>query len=823
MNVHAKFCFASLLVALVAGCGGGGADSTSDADGQAAGAATDAAQSKSAAGQTDIAPDPGSDTAVFTEAPIQVPPGDDEAYTAAASPSTVTASASTQSPGSAAEDFESGFTSLPAGWSINWWGTRPNYTVGPETRSGYTHAGAGALRLQVGTVASNSGLNLVYSRGISKAGSYDAQAYLRTDNANGANVEVQLRRNAAPYDVVARKQLVLGTSWQKVHLSAAYPFPDAGSLRVVSLTANANVYIDDVAISPMASAEAVANAVVLPAAGGSSVEVTPVKTTTMDEAYTTYAPGWTYNYWGPQKPTFSASRETEPGHVYAGAASQKFQITNKNGGEVQLVSRYAFTKGKTYRAVVYLRSDVATPVQVTMRRDTQPYDNFAAKSVTVDTNWQKVEIEGTYLATSDGSMRIALKNASGTLWVDEAVIAEVKRNDFAPYNASAAIPDTLFGMHVNKLGTHDKWPGMSTRILRLWNTGTTWRDLEPTQDGWNWTTGGGMRMDMYVNYVARNAPGAQILYTLGQTPLWASSTPDVNGQYGMGSSGVPRNMDDWRDYVRTLARRYVGKIRYWEIWNEPDYVPHYNGTPAQMVEMTRIAREELLAADPANKIVSPGLTKGQGMQFLDYFFAAGGGNYVDMVGYHWYYWIDPEMVGPMVDNLRVLMTTYGLQAKPIWMTEGAFYCDTTQTDCSTATPTLEQSRSTNARAMFTMAVKGVANFNFHVWEASDAFRQLVQADFITQTEAGKAYAEARSWAFGARVVDSFRAGSGVYVVRLTRGGVDSFVLWSTVDGETVAIPGAWNVNTVRSITQTESPLPSTRQLRLGLEPVLLKP
>lgn len=815
MKALAKLRFASLLAALLAAGCGGGSGSPDDAS------ATATAAPDTTAAELPAVPSAG--TPVFEDSAA----GTATATVDVDSMKTTAAVVTTQAvdaAGNAVEDFESGFSKLPSGWAINWWGTKPSYTVGPETRSGYAHSGNAALRLQVGSVAANSGVNLVYSYAFAKGGTYSVVAFMRTDAGKSAKAEVQLRRNGAPYDVVARQQVTLGDSWQKLSFQTPYPFADAGSLRVISQTAGANVYLDDVTITKAATEAKAASVQTLASQGGSSVEVTPVKTMTMDEAYTSYAPGMTYNYWGgTAKPVFTASRATDGAHVYAGAAAQFWQVSDKKGGQVHLVSNYPFVKGKTYRATLYLRADVATPVQVMMRRDEQPYDNFASKTVTVDTPWQKVEIEGTYLGSSAGSLRLNIKSTSGAIWVDQAVIAEVKRNDFAPYDSSATVPDTMFGMHVVKLGTHDIWPEMGTRIIRLWNTGTTWRDLEPSKGAWNWASGGGLRLDMYVAYVAEHDPSAKIIYTLGQTPQWASSTPDVVGKYGAGASGAPKSMDDWRSYVRTLAQRYAGKIRYWEIWNEPDYEPHYNGSISQLVEMTRIAREELLAADPANRIVSPGLTKGQGMQYLDGYLAAGAGSYIDMVGFHWYYWLDPETVGSMVDNLRNLMKTYGVASKPVWITEGAFLCDSAQTDCSTAVPTLAQSRSVNARAMLTMAVKGVANFNFHVWEATDVVRKLVEADYVTQTEAGKAYAEARSWLAGARIEDSFTDSDSVHVVRLDRNGSDTWILWSTVDGATVQIPSDWNVRTVRSITRSETALPSTRQVQLGLEPVLLKP
>ncbi|MCY3304094.1 hypothetical protein ECD84_05505, partial [Acinetobacter pittii] len=149
-------------------------------------------------------------------------------------------------------------------------------------------------------------------------------------------------------------------------------------------------------------------------------------------------------------------------------------------------------------------------------------------------------------------------------------LAEVESNPLAPFSTTATVPAHMFGMHVNKFGTHQRWPGLGNGIFRLWNTGTNWRDLEPSNDAWNFTSGAGKRLDMLVDYVKRNDPSVEILMTLGQTPQWASKTPGVEGLYGMGASGAPANMEYWRDYVRTLARRYAGRIRYWELWNEPD-------------------------------------------------------------------------------------------------------------------------------------------------------------------------------------------------------------------------------------------------------------
>jgi hypothetical protein len=122
-----------------------------------------------------------------------------------------------------------------------------------------------------------------------------------------------------------------------------------------------------------------------------------------------------------------------------------------------------------------------------------------------------------------------------------------------------------------------------------------------------------------------------------------------------------------------------------------------------------------------------------------------------------------------------------------------------------------------------MAGRGVANFNFHVWEATDPFRKLVEADYTTQTSAGQAYGEARQWAKGSRVVDAYRIDEKVYVLRMNRGSENFVILWATQAGTVVNVPTAWGVSRMRTLAANETTLPASRQITIGLEPMMLKP
>nr|WP_297352997.1 glycosyl hydrolase [uncultured Caldimonas sp.] len=716
-------------------------------------------------------------------------------------------------------DFETSFGSTGPGWTVAAAGTpAPLFEAARETSVQNVHTGSAAQRFRVLQRAEGGDAQLAYPYGFVADKTYRVTLQLKAEAPTSA--VVRLQRDGSTPEAYASQTVELDTTWREVQIEGTYSGSAAGSVRLALIDTGVNVYVDNVTLHEVLSAPVAP--INLPAAGGTATQYTQVVSSGAEGTYTSLAPGWKINHWGSPTPKWSMGKETRPEYVHTGAASQRFQLISKGGGDAHLIYPYAFAKGKKYRAVLYLRSDVEATVEVLLRRDAAPWDPFATKTVVLTPQWQKVELTGSYIGDVSGSLRIAQKTLGATLWVDTMSIDEVAHNAMAPVNTSP-IPAQLFGMHFVRFGVHQNWPSLGHGMVRLWNSGTTWRDLEPTNDVWDFNGPHGKRLDMLVDFVQRSDATAGILYTLGQTPQWAAQMPDAESLYGPGASSPPANMDDWRDYVRTLARRYAGRIRHWELWNEPDYAPHYRGTVAEMVEMARIAREELKAADPQNQLVSPGLTASQGMPWLNAFLAAGGGQYVDVIGFHWYFHTSPEKLAAAIDNVRQLMATHGVGDKPLWNTEGAPGCDTLVFSCAAFTPTIEQQRSVMARALMIMWARGVSNHNYYFWETGEPVAKLVESDFLTPTPAAIAYAEMVRWMKGARLIDAYQINDQVYVFRLDRNGAQQVVLWSTVPGTVVNLPSAWAVSTVHTLTGMQVPVPAERQLTLGIEPLLLKP
>ena len=64
------------------------------------------------------------------------------------------------------------------------------------------------------------------------------------------------------------------------------------------------------------------------------------------------------------------------------------------------------------------------------------------------------------------------------------------------------------------------WPLVPMGGLRLWNTSTTWSDLNPSDGTYDWTT-----LDGWLS-MAQQHGVSEIILTLAMTPRWASSNPN---------------------------------------------------------------------------------------------------------------------------------------------------------------------------------------------------------------------------------------------------------------------------------------------------------
>lgn len=229
---------------------------------------------------------------------------------------------------------------------------------------------------------------------------------------------------------------------------------------------------------------------------------------------------------------------------------------------------------------------------------------------------------------------------------------------------------TYFGMHMHRVDAGSPWPPFAFGAWRLWDAYVAWPQLQPERDRWHFG-----RLDRYVELATANR--VEIVLTLGLTPAWASARPTETSGYRPGNAAEPLMPGDWRRYVQTVAERYKGRIRHYEIWNEPSDKKFFTGTPELLAELIRDASIILKRVDPANQVVSPGNAGGgRHLTYLDQLLSKGVKEHIDIVGYHFYAPNDyPEAMVPLIRAVKQIMAKHDIANKPLWNTETGWWIE----------------------------------------------------------------------------------------------------------------------------------------------------
>src|SRR5262249_16334346 len=105
---------------------------------------------------------------------------------------------------------------------------------------------------------------------------------------------------------------------------------------------------------------------------------------------------------------------------------------------------------------------------------------------------------------------------------------------------------------------------------------------------------------------AFRANDIEVLGVLFGMARWASSAShrtDLMAGIPAWGLAAPRDPADWELFVRTLATRTRGRVRDWEVWNEPDVSLFWVSTPTDFVALARTTASVLREVDPVNRVV----------------------------------------------------------------------------------------------------------------------------------------------------------------------------------------------------------------------------
>ncbi|MBI2885609.1 MAG: hypothetical protein HYY02_00220 [Chloroflexi bacterium] len=160
-------------------------------------------------------------------------------------------------------------------------------------------------------------------------------------------------------------------------------------------------------------------------------------------------------------------------------------------------------------------------------------------------------------------------------------------------------------------------------------------------------------------------------------PVFSDGT-DVPGP---GKSINPANL--WARFVYLTSLRYRGKVRAWEIWNEPDYAPtaatgffgFWSGGLESYARLLKVAYLAIRVGDPSATVVMGGMA----FWFQQDFFprllaqlrrdpqAPAYGYYFDATAWHWY--SRASLLMDQTQWARQQLARAGITGKAVWITE----------------------------------------------------------------------------------------------------------------------------------------------------------
>jgi hypothetical protein len=376
---------------------------------------------------------------------------------------------------------------------------------------------------------------------------------------------------------------------------------------------------------------------------------------------------------------------------------------------------------------------------------------------------------------------------------------------------SVVIPGSYFGLHIHHLASPvpTPWPNMPVPQWRLWDANVTWPDLEPSKGLWRFET-----LDAYVSLAQQHGTG--ILLPLGGSPRWASARPTEPTDYYPGFTAEPANIEDWRTFVQTVASRYKGRIQAYEIWNEPNLRQFWTGTTDQMLTLTKEASQIIHSVDPNAIVVSPAAAADYGVPWLAEFLKKGGGQYVDVIGFHFYvnpHTLLPEDMLPIIQRVRQVASENGLGNKPLWNTETG-WLEPAKFDSD------ELAAGFLARAYILSWAAGVQRFYWYAWDNRSLAIVTYKVDDRTITPAGHAYDVMERWLVGAQMAGCAESADHSWTCQLNRSGKKEWILWNSQVSRKFDVPAAWHVVSVTPLLHDRRSM-NGASVEIGPTPTLL--
>jgi hypothetical protein len=166
------------------------------------------------------------------------------------------------------------------------------------------------------------------------------------------------------------------------------------------------------------------------------------------------------------------------------------------------------------------------------------------------------------------------------------------------------------------------------------------------------------------NLVARNLePWICLCYG---NPVYTPHAAPVFGAVGCPPIETEEEKEAWRNYVAATVARYRGKVRYFEVWNEPDmkyswkhswdvdvHVPNAEEYGRFCVDTANVIH----ATNPDAKVIGLAISHSYDLTYISTAFQQGLADCIDAVAFH-VYAVDDALRPVFIKNLRALVDQY---------------------------------------------------------------------------------------------------------------------------------------------------------------------
>jgi hypothetical protein len=252
-------------------------------------------------------------------------------------------------------------------------------------------------------------------------------------------------------------------------------------------------------------------------------------------------------------------------------------------------------------------------------------------------------------------------------------------------------------------------PEYGMQAFLWWNEETSMRDLQLIHDAgftWvkqhvGWRDIEGIAKGHYDWYftdrIVAEAEqfGLDVLFRVDRQPLWSLAPEETR-------TGPIENPQDFGDFCHVLAERYRGRVRAYQVWNEPNLAREWQDLPPDptgYVELLRACYVGIKTADPNALVISAGLSPtGSGppdampdIEYLVGMYEAGAAPYFDLLGVHAPGFLYPPEISSVevaekhdghrffcfrhVEDAREVMLRYGDEDKQVAVLEMGWTTD----------------------------------------------------------------------------------------------------------------------------------------------------